>query len=235
MPRCNFSRGRHDAAPRFFKRPARCRAAIFQEAGAIPRLSSCNFSRGRRDTTIAALQFLFGRHDTTIAAPKFFLAGAILRLPRRNFYWPVRYYDCRAVIFEVAGVILRLPCRNFSLGRRDRMIAPPQFFQLAGAIPKLPFDCCFPVLRPFAAIWCNPQAMHQPFGAILIAPTIRRNTQPRTSHLLIQSIVPPSGAKLKHLAPIGHQSKALRRRRVLIFSIKPPSGPNFKHWAAIRP
>ncbi len=194
----------------------------------------------------------------------FYLAGAILQLPFRNFYWPARYYDCHVAnfigrrdttiaaprFFEVASVILRLPRRDFffwparsvdcraaifSFGRRDRTIAVPQFFQLAGAIPKLPFDCCFLVLRPLATIWRNPQASHQPFGAILIAPTIRCNIQPRSGHLLIQSIALPSGAKLKHLAPIGHQSKASRHHQALIFSIKPPSGPNFKHWAAIRP
>ncbi len=148
-------------------------------------------------------------------------AGVIPRLPRRIFFWPARSVDCRAAIF--------------SFGGRDRTIAAPQFFQLAGAIPELPFDCCFLVLRPFSTIWRNPQASHQSFGAILIAPTIWRDTQPCSGHSLIQSIALPSGATLKHLAPIGHQSKALRRRRALIFSIKPPSGPNFKHWAAIRP
>jgi hypothetical protein len=86
---------------------------VFQEAGTIPRLPRSDISRGWRDTTIAAPQFLFGRRNTTIAVPQFLLAGAILRLPRRNFYWPARYYDCRAAIFEVAGVILRLPRRNF--------------------------------------------------------------------------------------------------------------------------
>ncbi len=149
-------------------------------------------------------------------------AGVIPRLPRRDFFFrPARFVDCRAAIF--------------SFGRHDRMIATPQFFQLAGTIPKVPFDCCFLVLRPFAAIRRNPQASHQPFGTILIALTIRGDTQPCTSHLLIQSIAPPSGAKLKHLAPIGRQSKASRCRRALIFSIKLPLGPNFKHWAAIRP
>ncbi len=139
----------------------------------------------------------------------------IPQLPRHNFFfWPAQSVDCRAAIF--------------SFGRRDRTIAAPQFFQLDGAIPKLPCDCCFLVLRPFAAIWRNPQASHQPFGAILIVPTIWRDTQPCAGHSLIQSIAPPSGAKLKHLAPIGRQSKASRRRRALVFSIKPPLGPNFK-------
>jgi hypothetical protein len=231
MPCRNFPRGRRDAAPRFFqeagvmprrdfsKGVAWCRAAFFQEAGAIPWLPCCNFSRGRRNTTIAAPQFLFGRRDTTIAVPQFLLAGAILRLPRHKFYWPAWYYNCRAAIFEVASVILRLPRRDyffwpapsvdcraaiFSFGQRDRTIAAPQFFQSAGAIPKLPFDCCFLVLRPFATIRRNPQASHQPFGAILIAPTIWRDTQPCSGHSLIQNIALPSGAKLKHLAPIGH-------------------------------
>ncbi len=63
FPRRNFSRGRRDAVPRFFKRPARCRAAIYQEAGVMP----CrDFSKGQRD---AAPQFSRGRRD---AAPQFF-------------------------------------------------------------------------------------------------------------------------------------------------------------------
>jgi hypothetical protein len=42
-------------------------------------------------------------------------------------------------IFEEAGAIPRLPRRNFSLGRRDTQIAAPQKnFLLAGAICQLP-------------------------------------------------------------------------------------------------
>ncbi len=123
------------------------------------------------------LHFSFGQRDTLIAAPRFFFASA-------------RSVDCCAAIFSFG------PC--------DPSIAAPQFFQLAGAIPRLLFDCCFLTLMPVAAIvpdqpWrhnqpcashsarssClaltirrDPQALRQPFGVILsLAPAIRRNTQ----------------------------------------------------------
>jgi hypothetical protein len=97
-----------------------------------------------------------------------------------------------------------LPHRVFSFCQRDLSIAALHFFQLAGAISQLPFDCCFLVLRLFAAIWRNTQASCQPFGAIL-KPRANRLAQYSASRqpLTIQSIALPSGAKLKHLAPIG--------------------------------
>jgi hypothetical protein len=66
------------------------------------------------------------------------------------------------------------------------------------------FDCCFLVLRPIAAIRRNTQASRQPFGAIL-KPHANHSAQYSALHqpLMIQSIALPSGAKLKHLAPIG--------------------------------
>jgi hypothetical protein len=81
-------------------------------------------------------------------------AGALPRLPCRIFFfWPAQSVDCRATIFLLAGVTRQFPRLNF--------------FQLAGAIPQLPYDCCFLVLRPFAAIRHNTQASRQPFGTIL--------------------------------------------------------------------
>jgi hypothetical protein len=103
MPHRDFSRGRCDAAPQFFKR-----------RGLMPRR---DFSGGQRNTLIALLQFFkrpaqyhncrttifiwparyynchsaifIGRRDTTIATSQILLAGVILRLPRRDFLkWP---------------------------------------------------------------------------------------------------------------------------------------------------
>ncbi len=151
MPRRDFSRGRRNAAPRFFKRPARCPAAIFQEAGAMP----CHdFSRGRRN---AAPQFL--KRPARCRAAIFQEASA---MPRRDFSRgrhnaaprflkrPARYPDCRAAISQEAGTMPQSPRRSFSFSRRNTLItallfcsfgrgnpliAAPQLFLLAGAIP----------------------------------------------------------------------------------------------------
>jgi hypothetical protein len=73
---CEAAAAKAGAVPRrnFFKRPARCRATIFQEVGMMP---CCNFSKGRRN-----------------AAPQFFKRPARCRaaifqeasmMPRRDF------------------------------------------------------------------------------------------------------------------------------------------------------
>ncbi len=93
---------------------------------------------------IAAAQFFFlPARSVDCRATIFLLAGAICRLPgrnfslgrrnprllRRNFFFrPERSVDCRAAIFLLAGAIRRLPGRNFSFGRSNLLIAAPQFF-----------------------------------------------------------------------------------------------------------
>ncbi len=93
LPRRNFSLGRHDlfAVPysiwircflrpsppllivarprRIFKRPVRCPAAIFEEAGVILDCGATIFSFGRRDLSISGPHFFFRPARSLIAAP----------------------------------------------------------------------------------------------------------------------------------------------------------------------
>ncbi len=161
-----------------------------------PNCCTAIFSFGRRNPLIAVLRFFsYGRRNPSIATPQL-------------FFFPAQYPDCRAA--------------NFSFGQRNPSIAAPQFFQLAGAIPQLPFDCCFLALRPFAAIalrpalrqplvqssslapaiWRNPQASCQPFGTIL---------KPCASHSVrYTSLVPAIGAISSFAPAIVRNIKASR-------------------------
>ena len=118
----------------------------------MPQLPCHDFSRGRRDTLIAVPLFCsFGRRNPSIAAPQL-------------FFWPAQSIDCCAAVFSFGRRNTLIAAPRFFFGQHNPSIAVPEFFQLAGAIPQSPFDCCFLVLRPFAAIWRNTQASHQPFG-----------------------------------------------------------------------
>jgi hypothetical protein len=85
------------------------------------------------------------------------LAGAIHQLPRCIFSFGQRDTPIAAAIFLFASARSVDCCAAiFSFGTFDPLIAAPQFFQLAGVIPRLLFDCCFLALRPFAAIAPRP-------------------------------------------------------------------------------
>jgi hypothetical protein len=152
LPRRNFSFGWRDtliAAPQFFflfwpAQSVDCRAGIFVLAGAIHRLPRCDFS-------------FWPAGSIDCHAVIFFWPVQSINYRAAFFFWPAQYPNCRAAIFLFASARSVDCCAAiFSFGPCDPSIAAPQFFQLAGVIPRLTFDCCFLALRPFAAIAPRP-------------------------------------------------------------------------------
>ncbi len=84
--------------PQIFKRPVRCPAAIFEEAGVILDCRDASSSFGRRDLLIAGPHFSFRPARSLIAAPRCFCWPARYSIAaQRFFFWPAGSPVCHLI------------------------------------------------------------------------------------------------------------------------------------------